>query len=86
MEIEKQAYQYIIKTLNAQETKDQVFKKELKKRFNIDEKGRIRLMSALMQSGTVEARQQGDSIIYSISTKLKKRSSIEEKPKKRNLK
>ena len=88
MEYDKPVCQYIIKTLNIKETSDEIFKKDLKKKFGVDEKSRIRIMSILMQSGAVEARQKGDSIIYSISKKLnlKKRPSPKEKIVKKNLK
>ena len=70
MEYDQKVCKFIIKTLNQGEIQDKILKVQLKKKFNIGGKERIKIMSMLMQSGTVEAQQRGEAIVYSISKKL----------------
>ena len=85
MEYDQKVCKFIIKTLNQGEIQDKILKVQLKQKFNIGGKERIKIMSMLMQTGTVEAKQKGESIVYNISKKLnlKKRNNSKDQPKRK---
>ena len=82
MEGNEKVIEYIIKTLNKKATNDKDLKKELKSRFNLNEQGRLRIMSMLMQSGYVEVKRKNDNIIYRMSSKMNVKKSTKLKATK----